>query len=67
MDVLKPQLIWIGKRCYRVNSNASDNNMEQPITNEYIEDGLHFLYFFSIQKTSKLDIFVSMHINSSQF
>lgn len=42
MDLLKPQLLWIGKRCYRVNAIANDNYCEQPqpATNEYIEDGL---------------------------
>lgn len=47
MDVLKPQLLWIGKRCYRVNSNANDNESDQqvPTINEYIEDGL---YYFSL-------------------
>lgn len=41
MYVLKPQLLWVGKRCYRVNSVANDDNLEQqqPDTNEYIEDG----------------------------
>ena len=42
MDVLKPQLLWIGKRCYRVNAIANDAEYEQQqtATNEYIEDGL---------------------------
>lgn len=44
MDLLKPQLLWIGKRCYRVNAITNDNYNETPqpanATNEYIEDGL---------------------------
>lgn len=40
MDVLKPQLLWIGKRCFRVNSVPNDNNVQQSEKNEYIEDGL---------------------------
>lgn len=43
MDVLKPQLLWIGKRCYRVNAIANDTEYEQQqqtATDEYIEDGL---------------------------
>lgn len=42
MDVLRPQLIWVGKRCYRVNSNPNDSEGDQQVstTNEYIEDGL---------------------------
>lgn len=51
MDVLKPQLLWIGKRCYRVNSNTNDNDnqQQQPATNEYVEDGL-----YSCNKTGKV-------------
>ncbi|XP_055320538.1 activating signal cointegrator 1 complex subunit 1-like isoform X2 [Sitodiplosis mosellana] len=43
MDILKPQLLWIGKRCYRVNSIANDNDYEQQktATNEYVEDDLY--------------------------
>lgn len=45
MDVLKPQLLWVGKRCYRVNSVANDDNLQQPETNEYIEDGLCVIFY----------------------
>lgn len=44
MDALKPQLLTIGKRCYRVNAATSSNEYQQQerTTNEYIEDGLYF-------------------------
>lgn len=40
MDILNPQLLWIGKRCYRVNP-SNDNSVEpqQQTTSEYIENG----------------------------
>lgn len=42
MDILKPQLLWLGKRCYRIN-NTIDKNEQQhqkaATKNEYIEDG----------------------------
>lgn len=60
MDALKPQLLSIGKRCYRVNSSTSNNDQQQqePTTNEYIEDGLyHFQktnYFIETEKNIKI-------------
>lgn len=42
MDILKPQLVWLGKRCYRINNNidANEQQNQKPATkNEYIEDG----------------------------
>lgn len=45
MDILNPQLLWIGKRCYRVNEVLNDSNCnQQPTTNEYIEDGLFYSF-----------------------
>lgn len=48
MHVLKPELLWIGKRCYRVNGVTIENSHEQQkhqqTKNEYIEDG-YFLVF----------------------
>ncbi|XP_031617297.1 activating signal cointegrator 1 complex subunit 1-like [Contarinia nasturtii] len=43
MDILQPQLLWIGKRCYRINSVAKETEYEhqQPTRNEYIEDDLY--------------------------
>lgn len=42
MDALRPQLVWVGQRCYRVNSNRNDNdnNQQASTTNEYVEEGL---------------------------
>lgn len=41
MDVLKPELVWVGGRCYRVNTlKDSDNDAgHQRQTNEYVEEG----------------------------
>lgn len=41
MDILRPQLLWIGKRCYRINNTIDTNEQlhQKPATNEYIEDG----------------------------
>lgn len=42
MDILKPELLWIGNRCYRINPVANDEcapNVKPAATNEYIEDG----------------------------
>lgn len=45
MDVLKPELLWVGGRCYRVNLNTlkdnDDGNNNQKQTNEYIEEGTY--------------------------
>lgn len=51
MDILKPELLWIGKRCYRVNPVANDDSTikQAPVTSEYVEDGKVFLSFFSFQ------------------
>lgn len=40
MDVLKPELMWIGGRCYRVNK-TTESNVDNviPNSNQYIEDG----------------------------
>lgn len=47
MDVIKPQLVWVGKRCYRVNSVGGETHSEQKTTtNEYVEDGL---FIFSMR------------------
>lgn len=53
MDVLKPQLVWVGKRCYRVNSVANDDNLQQPETNEYIEDGL-WVIFHTVNSATRI-------------
>lgn len=41
MDILRPQLLWVGKRCYRINNNIDINEQQQQqrSTNEYIENG----------------------------
>lgn len=53
MDVLKPQLLWIGKRCYRVNEIANDvYEQQQSATNEYIEDGLYRKFHFIVTQTN---------------
>lgn len=43
MDILRPQLLWVGKRCFRLNKTIDINEQhqqQQPTkTNEYIEDG----------------------------
>lgn len=42
MDILRPQLLWLGKRCYRINNNIDVNEQQHQkptLTNEYIEDG----------------------------
>lgn len=62
MDVLKPQLLWVGKRCYRVNSVANDDNLQQPETNEYIEDGLCTIFYtrkriYFLRKSGKENLF----------
>lgn len=41
MDILKPEQLWIGNRCYRINPVANDDievNVA-PKTNEYVEHG----------------------------
>lgn len=53
MDILQPQLLWIGKRCYRVNDLANkDFTNQNPRTNEYIEDGLFFFYLIEMTPLS---------------
>lgn len=42
MDILKPELLWMGSRCYRINPIANEDlaSVGQPkITTEYIENG----------------------------
>lgn len=42
MEVLKPELLWIGSRCYRINPVANDDSaadVKPTSTNEYTEDG----------------------------
>lgn len=43
MDILRPQLLWIENRCYRVNSFTNANTQAQPVTTEYIEEGIIFI------------------------
>lgn len=40
MEVLKPELLWIGGRCYRVNK-SSDMDDDPPVSksNAYVEEG----------------------------
>lgn len=54
MDILKPQLLWIDKRCYRVNSFTNTNAQAEPVTNEYIEEG--FRFYFSLLFDSVAEI-----------
>lgn len=40
MDVLKPELMWIGGRCYRVNKTTDfDGDSDIPKSKQYVEDG----------------------------
>lgn len=39
MDFLSPQLVWIEKRCYRVNNQAPIEPEKLPERNEYVEEG----------------------------
>lgn len=44
MDILRPQLLWLGKRCFRINNTIDINEQQQrqqkpTNTTEYIEDG----------------------------
>lgn len=41
MDVLSPQLMWIGTRCYRVNQCKSTEDSEQPDGEGYVEEDLY--------------------------
>lgn len=41
MDILKPELVWIGGRCYRVNPTVhSDEDIVSKPSNQYIEEGI---------------------------
>lgn len=42
MDVMAPQLMWIGTRCYRVNQTSLDFVCEQPgeESKPYVEEGM---------------------------
>lgn len=43
MEILAPQLLWIGGRCYRVNPVAHNSDDEIMHTKEqYIEEGIFF-------------------------
>lgn len=41
MDVLKPELIWVGGRCYRLNplQDDEDNGNMRQKSNTYVEEG----------------------------
>lgn len=40
MDVLKPELLWIDGRCYRVTKSSDmDDEPPDPRSNAYVEDG----------------------------
>ncbi|XP_035787957.1 activating signal cointegrator 1 complex subunit 1-like [Anopheles albimanus] len=41
MDVLSPQLMWIGTRCYRVNQCKATEDSQQPEGEGYVEDDLY--------------------------
>lgn len=41
MDVLKPQLIWIEGRCYRVNKTTDLEDVKDVTpSNKYVEEGI---------------------------
>lgn len=69
MDILRPKLLWIGKRCYRVNDVANDSEFEQQTTanNEYIEDGLCFFHVFFMTFFAQRVECISVVIKNSWF
>lgn len=42
MDVLRPELMWIGSRCYRVNQTSTTREQRaEPSTGGYVEEDLY--------------------------
>lgn len=54
MEILKPELLWIGSRCYRINAVADDEDSvtdaKPTAKNEYVEEGEIALNEISLAK-----------------
>lgn len=57
MDILNPQLLWLGKRCYRINNHIDTNEQQRQkpaTTSAYVEDGEFVGLMCTFRKRTKL-------------
>ncbi|CAD7077191.1 unnamed protein product [Hermetia illucens] len=71
MDVLSPQLVWVGPRCYRVNGSQTLENFATPAETGYVEEDLYSddeeAEDFKIELTDNQRYKTSYHIPSFFF